>query len=276
MPPGLSQNAASASVRMLAPVSTPTNSQTTIKEWLSRDQILKTGGLVQNVKEVRTFLEQGGIFLDDESNTSKLAETMLQASTDSSTRAMPYLCAFSLILELYEEDKLVATMEEQLGNQMSEVSRLLTAFESQNTVFRTGINKLREHMDKLESTDSYIREVAKDILDKFTLQAKCINQPQATDDNTATIPVSAMGINTPQTYAAATQQGEVTQKPRQAILDKNQGRNKHIIIDAKGDNIGQLTEETLVTKANMAIKLMKTNKHPDKLENAKFVSAKKL
>jgi hypothetical protein len=117
MPPGLSQNAALASVRTSTRVSTLTNSQTTIKEWLSRDQILKTGGPVQNVKEARIFLEQGGIFLDDKSNTGKLAEAMLRASTDSSTRATSYLHAFSLILELYKEDKLVATMEEQLGNQ---------------------------------------------------------------------------------------------------------------------------------------------------------------
>jgi hypothetical protein len=156
------------------------------------------------------------------------------------------------------------------------VSRLLTAFESHHTVFRTEIDKLREHTDKLESTDSYIREAAKDVLDKFTLQAKHINQPQATDNNMVTIPVSMTGTNAPQTYAAAAQQGGTTQKPRQAILDKNQGRNRRIIIDAKGDDIVQLTEETLVTKANMTIELMKTNKHPDKPENAKFVSAKKL
>jgi hypothetical protein len=231
---------------------------------------------VQNVKEARTYLEQGGIYLDNRLNTDKLVEAMLRASTDISVRATAYLRAFSLILESYKEDKLVATVEDQMGNQMSEVSRLLMVFESHSTALSVGVDKLRQHTDRLESTDGYIREAAKDVLDEFTLQTKNIGQHQSTGDNATVTPALGTGNSAPQSYPAAAQQGGTTQKPRQSMLHMNQGRNRRIIIDAKGDDISQLTEETLVAKANMAIELMKAEDHPNKPENIKFVSAKKL
>jgi hypothetical protein len=89
---------------------------------MSRDQILKTRGPIQNIKEARTYLEQGSIYLDDGLDTDKLAEAILRASTDTAIRAIAYLHAFSLILKSYKADKLVAKVEEQMGNQMEEVS----------------------------------------------------------------------------------------------------------------------------------------------------------
>jgi hypothetical protein len=96
------------------------------------------------------------------------------------------------------------------------------------------------------------------------------------ENSTKTTTTHTANTGALRTYAAAAQQGGAMQKPSQAMLEKNKGCNKRIIIDVKGTDIGQLMEETLVAKANMVIELLKTDDHPNKPEHIKFVTAKKL
>jgi hypothetical protein len=85
MGPGTSQSQPSSISRAQTRQNTPMASQITAKEWYTRDQILKQGGPVQNVKEARKYLEQNGIVLAEEFNTNKVAEAMLRVSSDSNT-----------------------------------------------------------------------------------------------------------------------------------------------------------------------------------------------
>jgi hypothetical protein len=267
---GPGQSQASASQKISTQNTTPTSTPGTMRDWPTREDILKQGGPVQNDKEARKYLSQNGIALGENLDTNRLAEAMLRAASDNSARHGNYLRAFSLILESYREDRLVETMEEKLGAQMGEMGKLLTALETENA-------KLHETAEKMWMADENIRGIAKDVIEEcvITTQAKLTrtgynNEEHAPADSTEERNAP------PTTYANAVRRNTANQAPRQTTLDKNKERGKRVIIDAKGDDIKALTEEALVAKGNMAIEMLSRVDYPSKPEGAAFTSVKKL
>jgi hypothetical protein len=274
MGPEISQSQPSSISRALTRHKTPTGGNTATKEWFSKEQILKQGGPVQNVREARKYLEQNGLGLDDDGNVSKVAEVMLRASSDNSARHGNYLRAFALILENYVEDRIVAMMEDRMGAQVDEMARILTVFDVQSA-------KIHEVATQLENTDEYIRNAVKDSIDDYEARIRYNSKHggiQGGEDGRTTEAFTGPGTDATiqRTYASAARQGPANTAPRQSTLDKHKTRGKRIIIDAKGEDVQALTEEALVAKANMAVEMLSRADHPEKPESVEFVSVKKL
>jgi hypothetical protein len=267
---GVSQNLASAAPRPTTRTSTPTHSQNTLREWLTREEILKTGGPVMNSKDTQKFLAQNSITFNEGLNMDKMAEALLRALSDNSSRHGNYLCVFALILESYREDKLVERIEEKMTTQIEEVNGLLMSFDVQNA-------KLHETTEKLWMAEENIRGAAKEAIDDYAAWTKIANGNAATNEMEQGDARETRGkTNATQSYATAARQGQANHAPRQVMLDKSKLRNRRIIIDAKGDNVLMLTKEALVTKANMAIEMLSRVDYPSKPEGVEFVSVKKL
>jgi hypothetical protein len=94
---------------------------------LSKEDLIKTGNIaVKNVAEVKKYLEQAGIYIDDYSTTeplmlNRIATHMFTAAQDKGTCLLNYLCTFAFIIEALTEQQVAHRVAEKVSERLDTI-----------------------------------------------------------------------------------------------------------------------------------------------------------